>query len=231
MTLVSLVTGWVVTVKLALDAPSKTVTFAGVEATEGLPLDKVTSAPPAGAGPVRVTVPVAGFPPPTVDGLTVSDKIPSVEGVTVNVAFLVWPPKEPEIVTLVVELTTKVVTGNVAVLDPGATVTVAGTAATEVLLFERVNTAPLGAAALRVTVAVEVPPLATVVGFRLREDMEMAFEAPWFTVTNSELLMLPPCPSLTVRVMVTTVCAATTGGLKVTLDPDPVILPALVVQL
>jgi hypothetical protein len=192
VTLVSLDTGWVVTVKLTLEDPSGTVTFAGVAATEGLPLDRVTSAPPGGAAPVRVTVPVAELPPPTVLGFTASDDNVTGGLVTVNVAFRIWPPSEPEMVTSVDEPTEPVFTVKFAVLDPGETTTAAGTAATEVLLLESGTTAPLGAGVLRVTVPVEVPPLPTLAGSRLKEEIEMALEAPWFTVTKARFVMLPP---------------------------------------
>ncbi|OLE15560.1 MAG: hypothetical protein AUI36_37980 [Cyanobacteria bacterium 13_1_40CM_2_61_4] len=69
---VDAVTALVVTVNVALVAPAGTVTLAGTVAAELL-LDSVTCAPPAGAGPLRVTVPVAEFPPMTLGGLTASD--------------------------------------------------------------------------------------------------------------------------------------------------------------
>jgi hypothetical protein len=56
-------TGVVVMVKVAEVELAGTVTLAGTCATEVLLLDKVTTAPPAGAGPVRVTVPVVELPP------------------------------------------------------------------------------------------------------------------------------------------------------------------------
>ena len=49
-------------VKLALAALAGTVTLAGTCAA-GLLLVSDTTTPPAGAGPLRVTVPVAEFPP------------------------------------------------------------------------------------------------------------------------------------------------------------------------
>ncbi len=76
-------------------------------------------------------------------------------------------------VTDAVELTVVVVTENVAVVAPAATVTLAGTVATAVLLLVSVTTAPPeGAALLRVTVPVEEVPPVTVAGLRLRDDME-----------------------------------------------------------
>ncbi len=56
-------------VKLALVLPAGTVTLAGTDATPGMPLDRVTSVPPAGAGALRTTVPVDWFPAMTDAGL------------------------------------------------------------------------------------------------------------------------------------------------------------------
>lgn len=57
----------VVTVKVADVAPAETVTDAGTE-TPTVLLDNETDRPPVGAGPTRVTVPVAFCPPTTSDG-------------------------------------------------------------------------------------------------------------------------------------------------------------------
>src|SRR5688572_10821724 len=61
----------VVTVKVADAAPAGTVTLAGTLAALLL-LDSATTRPPAGAGPLNVTVPTALRPPRILVGLTVS---------------------------------------------------------------------------------------------------------------------------------------------------------------
>ncbi len=77
-------------------------------------------------------------------------------------------------VTVVDELTIRVVTVNTALVDPAGIVTLAGTVATDVLLLERVTRAPpLRAGALKATVPVEGDPPLTLVGFN-RSDARVA---------------------------------------------------------
>ena len=64
-------------------------TLAGTLATEGLLLDSATTVPPAGAGPLRVTVPVEELPVFTVEGESVNDD--STGGLMVTVVVLVMP--------------------------------------------------------------------------------------------------------------------------------------------
>jgi hypothetical protein len=82
-------TGLVVTVKVAVVAFAATVTLDGTLAAVVLLLDRVTTAPPAGAGPFNVTVPVDGVPPTTDVGLRLTEL--SVAAVTVKLAVLVPP--------------------------------------------------------------------------------------------------------------------------------------------
>ena len=95
MTGVDTATALVVTVKVALMAPAGTVTpLDGTLAAAILLLESVTWAPPAGAGPLSVTVPVEDCAPPTtLVGFSVSDERGGgVEGVTVSAAVLLTPP-------------------------------------------------------------------------------------------------------------------------------------------
>ena len=80
-------TGAVVTLNVAVVAFGAMVTPAGTLAAAVLLLPSVTSAPPAGAGPFSVTVPVDELPPRTDVGLNETEL--SVAAVTVKVAVLV----------------------------------------------------------------------------------------------------------------------------------------------
>jgi len=81
--------GEVVTLNVVELLPGGTVTLAGTLATEGLLLDSATSVPPAGAGPLRVTVPVAELPAFTVEGESVNDD--GTGGLMVTAVVLVMP--------------------------------------------------------------------------------------------------------------------------------------------
>ena len=73
VTEVDAVTGLVLTVKAAVVAPAGTATLEGTLAAPLL-LESATCAPPAGAGPLSVTVPVEEFPPETLVGFSVSEE-------------------------------------------------------------------------------------------------------------------------------------------------------------
>ena len=87
MTEVLLATAFVVTWSVAVVAFAATVTLPGTLATDVLLLPNVTTTPPEGAGPLRVTVPVDGFPPATEPGLSVSADRVTATGVTFRFAF------------------------------------------------------------------------------------------------------------------------------------------------
>lgn len=69
--LVETETAVVVTANEAVVFPAATVTLAGTDAA-ALPLDRETTIPPAGAGPLSVTAPADGVPPVTVAGFRVT---------------------------------------------------------------------------------------------------------------------------------------------------------------
>ena len=72
VTAVDAETALVATVNAALVAPAAIVTLAGTLAAVVLLLESATCAPPTGAGPLSVTVPVDEFPPTTLVGFSVS---------------------------------------------------------------------------------------------------------------------------------------------------------------
>jgi hypothetical protein len=193
-------TATVVTLNVALVAPAATVTLAGTAATDVLLLLSVTTAPPVGAALLNVTVPVEELPPVTLVGFRLTPERAAPGAVTVRFAEAV-PLYVPEMLTEVVVPTATVVTVNVALVAPAATVTFAGTVATDVLLLESVTTAPpVGAALFSVTVPVEVAPPVTDAGLTLSEEI-----AGGFTVTTNVSVVL----LLSVAEIVTCVAAAT----------------------
>ena len=99
-------------------------------------LDKLTTAPPAGAALGSVTVPVADAPPTTLVGLTLNaDSVAAgggggaASGVTVNVADFVTPPPVTEIVTTVCVVTCVVNTLKPPAVTPAGTMTLLFTCA------------------------------------------------------------------------------------------------------
>src|SRR6266481_1892196 len=95
VTEVDAATALVLTVNVALVAPAATVTLEGTLAAAVLLLESVTSAPPAGAGPLNVTVPVEDCAPPvTLVGFNVNEERVGDgggAGFTVSEAVFVMP--------------------------------------------------------------------------------------------------------------------------------------------
>src|SRR5512142_716169 len=79
-------------------------------------------------------------------------------GLTVREAVLVTVPREAVMVAGVSLLTVPAVTVKVALVLPEATVTLVGTVAAGLSLERATGTPPVGAAAVRVTVPVVLPP-------------------------------------------------------------------------
>jgi hypothetical protein len=163
------VTAVVDTVNPTVVAPGGTVTLAGTAAASVLLLDRVTTTPPAGAAALSVTVPEAGEPALTLVGWILND-VNVADGVTKSWANRTVASPVAEIGTVVDVITGLVDTVNVAVVLPGGTVTLPGTVATAVLVLDSVTTTPpAGAAALSVTVPVDVPPPETLIGSTLSD--------------------------------------------------------------
>jgi hypothetical protein len=101
-------------VNIAFADPAGTLTLAGT--VTGSPADKDTTAPPAGAAAVRVTVPVTRFPPTTIDVLNEIDESPTA-CVTVSVGDCLLPLLSDAVIVAVPTATAVIV--NVAVDEPG----------------------------------------------------------------------------------------------------------------
>jgi len=92
-------------------------------------------------------------------------------------------------VTVVEAETALVLTVNVALVAPAATVTLAGTRATVVLLLESATCAPpAGAGPLNVTAPVDEFPPVTLVGFNASEASVGAGGAAGVTVSEADLV-------------------------------------------
>lgn len=130
------VPGIAVTLNIAVVAPAGTVTLTGTVAADVLLLLRVTTAPPAGAGPAKVTVPVEEMPPITTDGFNVTEATPAGFTVTTAIANTVVAPLEisAKMVTCVGWFTGEVVTVKVPL---PVTKTLAGTLATDGLSLLR----------------------------------------------------------------------------------------------
>jgi hypothetical protein len=154
------VTAEVLMGKATVVAPAGTVALAGTTAA-ALLLESATVAPPAGAGPLRVRVPVDGSPSTALAGLRTSAL--AAGAVTVSVAVLATVPLVAEMVTAVLAATGVVVTVNVAVVAPAAMVAEAGTDAAG-LLLDSDTVSGTDVEALSVRVPVELLPPSTEVG-------------------------------------------------------------------
>jgi hypothetical protein len=128
--------------------------------------------PPAGAAAVRVTVAVVLVPPVTLLGLNVIE-FTATPGVTVRLPCAVLFPRLAVMVTVWLLLVNPLpaVASKLAVVAPAGTVTVVGTWTNPGLLEDRVTMEPPeGAAALKVTVPVDVAPSGMLVGLKVTDE-------------------------------------------------------------
>src|SRR5439155_22990304 len=96
VTAVDAVTALVLIVNVALVAPAATVTLEGTVTAAVLLLESATCAPPVGAAPLNVTVPVEELPPVTLVGFSPSEARVGgggVAGVTASEAAGAAPPR------------------------------------------------------------------------------------------------------------------------------------------
>src|SRR5207249_2430612 len=165
-------TAVVLIVKVAVVLAAGTVTLEGTLAA-ALLLESATCAPPAGAGPLSVTVPVDDcVPPVTLVGFNVSEEtVGRGGGVTVSEADRSEERREGERVNGGDAATAVVLIVKVAVVLAAGTVTLEGTLDAALLLESATCAPPAGAGPLSVTVPVDdcVPP-ATLVGFNVSEE-------------------------------------------------------------
>ena len=143
--------------------PAGMLMLAGRVASD-CPAERVIKMPPRGAAALSVTLPAEVFPPTTLVGLSIRDRI--VGGVTVSDAVSTVPFRVAETVANVDVETEDVFTVNVAEDLPDGIVTDAGTVTTPLPLFS-LTTIPLdGAAPLRVTVPTELRVPVTLDGLK-----------------------------------------------------------------
>src|SRR2546422_495923 len=209
VTVVDTVTGKVEAVNVALLLPARTVTLAGIVAARVLLLEIPTVTPPAGAGAANVTVPAEEEPLATLAGLSVRAESVTggggAGGETVSSAVLVRPLKEAAIVMVVDAVTEVVVTLKLAVVDPAATMTLAGTVATTVLLLERVTAVAAEGGGLMLTVPCKVLRPATVAGVSV--TLLRAGGALGVQPDNVACVELPPPFTVTTQVSELNGCA------------------------
>src|SRR5262249_19522410 len=153
--------------KVGEAVPGAKGTFGGTMAIEGLLLVNVTTWPFGGAAPLRVTVPVDGLPPFTVEGESVN--VARLGGLTVRRVVLVTPAYDAEMVAAVEADTGEVTIWKVAEVAPWFTIALAGTLAAVVLLLSATLAPPIGADPERFTVPTEFCPPITELGFAVTE--------------------------------------------------------------
>ena len=219
------VTGLVATVKVAVLAPSPTVTLAGTVATDVSPLESVTTTPPAVAGAVNVTVPVEEEPPTTERGTRLRFERVGLPEFTVNVADLDTPPALAVMTEELLPAVEPAWIVNVALVSPPATVTLSGTVAAVAFPLESATTSPpAGAGPVRVTVPVLVEPSTTAVGLRLRleSDAEAGGGAELTVQPERRAVAAVADPSLTSTVQS---AGAAKPLLSILKRPDPSLVP------
>jgi hypothetical protein len=137
-------------------------------------LDNVTVVPPVGAAPLRFTVQFTEAPPTGLRPPHVSEETPgwAADGaVSPSEKFRTIPLREAVSVALVFADTADALAVKVLLLVPDGTTTDAGRVA-DALLLDNATVVFVVAAAVRLTVHVAVPGVATLAGVQLRFESE-----------------------------------------------------------
>jgi len=150
--------------------PAGTVTVRGVVTMARFVLVIKTTAPPAGATALSVSVPVGEAPPTTLKGLIAKPVRIAGGGDTFSVAVNVTPPKAADIFGDAATEMGRAFTVKPAVVAPDGTVTVVGTVAAAVLSLDKLTTTPLaGAGPVSVTEPREGLPPVMAGGFNVSD--------------------------------------------------------------
>ena len=202
LTFASATTGTVVTGNDTLVAPAGTTTDAGIVATPGAALTKVTDVPPSGACPVNVTLPVIGEPPVALTGLNVTARTAAGFIVIVNVRNA--PFRLAFQGTTVSTETTGSVAEKVAESSPASTVTVAGAVTPGCPTVMLTIHPPAGAFPVSFIVPVTVlPPTGVLLG----NPIDNTRGASTFSVPVTERLPVVPVTATLLSATVTSVVA------------------------
>ena len=167
-------------------------------------------APPDGAAPARFTVQLTDAPPTGLRGLHVTEETPgwtTDEVVSPSEKLRKLPFREAVSIALVFADTADALAVKMVLLWPDETTTDGGTLA-DALLLDNATVVFAEAAAVRLTVHVDVPGVATVAGVQLRFESEAAGVAGWLMVIwppVPERGKLAPVPSDAAR-LVTEIC-------------------------
>src|SRR5262249_6085088 len=140
---------------------------------------------PAAAAALKVSVPWEVLPPVTVAGLSVNEASVAgggAPGSTQSAADMTENTRSFCVAVMstgVDEATEKLVIGKVTLVAPAGTVTLAGTAATAVLLLESVrNVPPAGAGVVSTMLPCAVLPPVTPLGASVRADISVGGGVP-----------------------------------------------------
>ncbi len=208
-----------VAVKLVVVEPAATVTEAGT-VTDELLLARLTVKPPLGAAALSATV-QESVPAPVIDPLTQLSEDRLVVGAGAASCRAKVFDTLPELavrVAVCAVLTEETVAVKLAVVEPAAAFTEAGTVTDELLLARLTVKPPLGAAALSAIVQESVP--APVIDPRTQLSEDRLVVDACAASFRAKVFATPP--ELAVRVAVCAVLTEETVAVKVTLVVYPV---------